>query len=244
MYQEFAQVYDELMKNVDYKAWTEYIERMFKLFNIKPKNIIDLACGTGNITIPLAKRNYNIIGIDISQDMLSIAEQKAREHSLNIQWICQDMINFQGFTKQDAIICACDGLNYILKVEDLQSIFSRVYTSLRQGGIFVFDMNSRYKIEEVLAEQTFAYAGEEISYIWENYYNKDQEIIDFELSFFVKNKENYKRFNEIHKQKAYSINNVIELLKHAGFKKIDYYSAYSLEKPNFTSERIQYVALK
>lgn|SRR5690554_4450201 len=244
MYQEFAQVYDQLMKNVDYKAWVEYIENLFEYHKIKPKNIIDLACGTGNITIPLAQHKYNIIGIDISQDMLSIAEQKARDKTLNIQWLCQDIIEFQGFTQQDAIICACDGLNYILKDEDLQNIFSRIYTSLKKGGIFMFDMNSKYKIEEVLAGQTFADAGEEISYIWENYYDKEQEIIDFELSFFVKKKENYKRFNEFHQQKAYSLDEIIVFLKNAGFKKIEYYSANTLEKPNFSSERIQYVALK
>lgn len=244
MYQAFAQVYDELMKDVDYKVWAEYIESVFNHFNIKPKNMIDLACGTGNMTIPFAQKNYNIVGIDISQDMLSIADQKARNQSLRIQWLCQNIIYFEGFKEQDAVICACDGLNYILKDEELQSTFDAVYTSLRQDGIFLFDMNSKYKIEELLAEQTFACAEEEISYIWENYYNKDLKVIDFELSFFIKNKEVYERFNESHQQKAYSINKVLELLKSSGFKKIECYSAYTLEKPSISSERIQYVAIK
>ena len=245
MYQQFAQVYDTLMmEDVDYLKWAEYVEKIFAHWKCTPKNIIDLACGTGNITIPLAQRGYALVGIDISQDMLTIAEQKTRELPIDIQWLCQDMKKLQGFKNIDGMICACDGMNYVLEDGDLREIFFRVYHSLSKNGIFAFDMNSKYKIEKILAGQTFAYGGEDVSYIWENYYDKDQHIIDYELSFFVKNGENYKRFNEFHQQRAYRIKEIIGVLKEVGFKNIDYYHAFSFDKPDSSSERIQYVAQK
>ena len=243
MYQEFAEVYDHLMKDVDYQTWVEYIEKLFTYYHIKPESIIDLACGTGNITIPLASK-YNMTGIDISQDMLSIAEQKARVQGIKINWLCQNMEELKGFKNQNAIICACDGLNYILKDGQLKNVFKNVYDSLDKGGFFAFDLNSKYKIEEILNGKTFAYSGEEVSYIWENYYNKKTEIINFELSFFIKGNGNYKRFNESHWQRAYSIDIIIKKLKNAGFRLVDYFSAFTLEKPDFSSERIQYIAIK
>ncbi|RBP46829.1 class I SAM-dependent DNA methyltransferase [Garciella nitratireducens] len=245
MYQQFAQVYDILMmEDIDYFKWAKYLEEIFDYWKCKPKNIIDLACGTGNITISLAQMGYDMVGIDISQDMLAIAEQKARKLSIDIQWLHQDMKRFQGFRDRDAIICVCDGMNYILKENDLKEIFSRIYSSLRKNGIFVFDMNSKYKIEKIFAGQTFAYGGEKVSYIWENYYDKEENIIDYELSFFVKRGEYYQRFDEFHQQKAYSIEKIIRILQEVGFQNIDYYHAFSLDKPVSTSERIQYVAQK
>lgn len=245
MYQQFAQVYDDLMlEDIDYEKWVEYIEGIFTSLRSMPQTIIDLACGTGNITIPLAQKGYDMVGIDISQDMLTIAEQKARKGLVKVQWLCQDIKNLQGFGNKDGVICACDGMNYILNNEDLRDIFSRVYHSLKEEGIFTFDMNSKYKIEEILAEQTFAYSGEDVSYIWENFYDEQQHIIDFELSFFVKDGGNYKRFDEIHQQKAYSIEEIINLLKKVGFTYVEYYEAFTFHKPSSNSERIQYVAKK
>lgn len=244
MYQEFAKIYDHLMMDVDYQSWVEYIKRLFSYYNIKPKEILELGCGTGNITIPLALDKYNMTGIDLSQDMLSIAEQKARDKGLKINWFCQDMENLEGFRNLEAIICVCDGINYILKDSQLFNVFKNVYNSLDYGGLFAFDLNSKYKIEKILSEKTFAYPGDEVSYIWENYYNKKTEIICFELSFFIKDNGNYKRFNETHRQKAYSIDHIVSILEKAGFKEIDYFSAFTLEKPCFSSERIQYIAIK
>lgn len=245
MYQQFAQVYDDLMlEDIDYKKWVEYIEEIFSSLESTPQKIIDLACGTGNITIPLAQKGYHMVGIDISQDMLAIAEQKARKEFVKVQWLCQDIKDLKGFVNKDAVICACDGMNYILKNEDLQSVFLRVYHSLKTEGIFTFDMNSKYKIEKILAKDTFAYSGEEVSYIWDNYYDAKEHIIDFELSFFVKDEGSYRRFNEMHQQKAYSIEEIVDLLKKVGFQYIKYYDAFTFNKPSSYSERIQYVVRK
>ena len=244
MYQQFAQVYDKLMQDVDYGAWVEYLEEIFSYYHHKPQKIIDLACGTGNITIPLAKKGYQIIGVDLSEDMLSIADQKANEQSLNIQWMCQDIRKLQGFKNIDTILCACDGLNYILKEEELQKIFAAIYDILGNQGLFTFDMNSKFKITDILGHHTFADSGEEIAFIWDNYYDKEKEIIDFDLSFFVKEEDHYKRFNEYHQQRAYSAEKIVNLLMDTGFKKVESFDAFTFNAPLPKSERIQYIAQK
>lgn len=244
MYEKFAQVYDSLMEDVNYELWVDYIEEIFNRFYIKPIKIIDLACGTGNITIPLSKRGYHITGIDLSADMLTIAEHKSQEGSNNIQWIQGDMINLKGFKQIDTIICACDGINYILEKENLNQIFKNIYDTLGENGIFTFDINSSYKISRILADETFAYSGEEVSYIWENFYDSNSKIIDFELSFFVREGKHYNRFNETHQQRAYSIEEIIFSLENSGFKEIFTYETFGFKSPKTESERIQFVCKK
>lgn len=244
MYQKFAQVYDLLMADVDYEGWATYIQELFSYYGSKPKTIIDLACGTGNITIPLAQRGYQMTGVDISQDMLAVADQKAAELGLPIQWVCQDIRALTGFYGRDGILCACDGLNYILQREDLCVVFERVYQALKKDGIFAFDLNSKYKIEELLSGHTFAYAGDDVSYIWENYLDEEQGIIDFELSFFVREGRHYRRFNETHQQRAYPLNEVLELLAATGFREVNCFEAFSFNPPRYMSDRLQFIAQK
>lgn len=244
MYHQFAQVYDRLMGDVDYGEWADYLVKLFQQYHKSPQRILDLACGTGNITIPLAKKGYEIIGVDLSEDMLSIADQKSNSQSVNIQWMCQDIRELQGFKNIDAIICACDGLNYVLREEELEDVFLNAYQLLNPKGIFTFDMNSQFKIAEVLGQNTFADAGEDISFIWDNYYDEDNEIVDFELSFFLKEGDVYKRFNEFHQQRAYSTQKIVNLLMKVGFKKVENFDAFTFNRPLSISERIQYIAEK
>ncbi len=137
-YKGFAYIYDRLMEDVDYQLWVNYIEQIINNNTNKVNKILELACGTGNITIPIAKKGYNITGVDISDDMLMIAKNKSVENNLNILFINQDMVNLQLKEKFDCVLIMCDGINYIRDEDDLLQLFQRVYNILEDDGLFIF----------------------------------------------------------------------------------------------------------
>ncbi|MGB3368916.1 MAG: class I SAM-dependent methyltransferase [Acidaminobacteraceae bacterium] len=192
-YSGFAYAYDFLMKDVDYDIWAKNIDMIYKELNMKPKSVLELGCGTGNITTRLYKKGYNMIGSDLSEDMLMIAQEKAYESNLMINFILQDMRDINYRKKVDSVISICDGLNYITTDEDLLKVFKSVYNVLESGGIFIFDISSYYKLKHILGTNTFAESHEKASYIWENYFNSESDVLDFDLTVFIKSNS---QFNE------------------------------------------------
>ena len=245
-YKDFAFVYDELMNDVDYDKWVKYIEDIIKNEDAKVKNILELACGTGNITIPLAKKEYDIAGIDISEEMLSVAKEKAEKQGIELVLLQQDIAELDfDITGLDCVLCACDGFNYITYDDDLQNVFDTTYELLKDDGIFIFDISSYYKLANILGGNIYGENREDVSYLWQNYFDDEENLLEMELAFFIKGEDNrYDKFEEVHQQRAYTEEEVIEMLQESGFGNIKVYGDFTFNKPNEESERIFFVCRK
>ncbi len=243
-YNELASYYDILMDDVDYEAWTCYIVELFNKYGQSPKLLLEAACGTGNITIPLAERGYEVYGLDISDEMLTIAERKTREKKLDIKYIKQDLANIEINKCFDAILCTCDGINYITEVSDVRSFFKKSYKLLKEDGLLIFDISSYYKLRNILGNNTLFQEKNNIYYIWDNIFNEDDSTVEMNIVFFAPHQGFFKKFEEYHIQMAYSEELLIKLLEDAGFKNIHTYSEFSMEKPKKKSERIFFSAQK
>lgn len=243
-YGRFANLYDELMTDFNYEDWFKYIKEIFIKYNKNPKKVLEMACGTGNLSYYLAKEGYDLTCFDLSSDMLSRAYDKLRKYK-NVDIMNQNMIDFNLKKSYEAVISICDSINYITKKEDLEKTFLNVWKHLEKDGIFIFDINSYYKLKYIIGNNTFIEDRENVFYTWENYYSEDEDICEFYLTFFFSdNGINYERFNEEHIEKAYKVEEIEELLYKVGFSKVDYYKGFSFEKVDKETERINFVAIK
>ena len=243
-YTGFASMYDILMADTPYEAWTAYIDKTLKEHLKKEKPLIlDLACGTGNITLPLARIGYEMIGLDASADMLAEAQRKAYEENAQILFIAQDARELDLYGTIDGAVSVCDGLNYILHENELKEVFRRVHLFMNPGGIFIFDMNTEYKFKERLGKRTFEHkapSGE--SYIWENNYDEEKMINEYNMLFF--SLDAGEAFRELHLQRAYPAELVCGLLTNAGFTDIKTFDGYTINPPAAESNRVVYTARK
>lgn len=240
MYGKFAGLYDPLMKDVDYDRWAEYIASFLPEGSLR---IADCACGTGEITIRLAKMGYTLTGIDISEDMLRIAAEKARKSALKLPFICQNMAELQLHRPQDAIVCACDGVNYLDSLEQVGRFFSAAYAVLKPNGLLLFDISSRHKLENVLDCNTFAEDDGERAYIWKNCYDPESRLISMELSFYEKQGELYRRFEENHIQRAHEEKELLSAMEKAGFDAAAY-GFLTRRQAAEDCQRIQFIGRK
>jgi len=219
-----AKYYDILNYNANYKKVADYIENVFKIYKKKPGLILDLACGTGSLTVELDRRGYDMTGLDLSSEMLSVAvskNKKNKDGGNNILWINQDMCSFELYGTVDAVICCFDSLNYILNEEDIKKCFGLVRNYLNPGGLFIFDVNSKYKFESVYAKNNFILEKKNVFCSWQNNYCKKNRTCEFYLNFFVKQPDgSYKRYYEIQKEKYYAKEFLTESLLAAGFEDI------------------------
>ena len=242
-YEGFASVYDEFMEETDYAMWIAYLHKIWEKENCQPKLIADLGCGTGNITQILAKQGYHMIGIDFSEEMLAEAQQKAKAQNLDILYLLQDMREFELYGTVNCIISLYDSLNYILEEAELLLVFRLFNNYLHPKGIFIFDLNTEYKFKYLLAQNSFGETKEDAAYIWENYYDEQQQINEFYMNFFIKQKDGkYERKEEYHYEKAYDISTIKRLLEQSGLQLSAIYDAYTFEPPKEDSQRIYVVA--
>ncbi len=243
MYESFAQVYDMFMDNVPYEAWKEYILRELKKENIESGLILDLGCGTGRMTRLLAKAGYDMIGVDVSEEMLMIARDISAGKADGILYLLQDMREFELYGTVRAVISVCDSMNYIMEEEELSQVFSLVNNYLDPGGIFIFDLNTVYKYEELLKDNTICENREEGSFIWENFYDKEERVNEYDLTLFIREEgELYQKYEETHFQRAYSIQTIRELIEKSGLKWIGVYDAERGGEVREDSERVYFVA--
>jgi len=240
IYSGFAQIYDKFIE-MPYDAWADYIQAIWQRFNCKPELVLDLACGTGGLTIPLVQRGYEMIGVDASAEMLAIARQKDSGNALFLQ---QDMRCLELFGTVDAIICACDGINYLTEPDDLAAVFALCANYLNPDGLFIFDINTEYKFSKILAENTFAASDCNAAYIWENFYDPADKINEYALTCFVQEYESstYRRFEETHFQRAYSVDEITDALAAANLRLLAQFSELSFNMPETDTERIFFVA--
>lgn len=242
-YKEFAHIYDKLIYgDVDYKKWSYKILSICDDYKIDKEDYLDLACGTGNMTIELCKKFKHTWAVDMSSEMLTEAEEKLRKEKLKARFACQNIANLKLNKKFDLITCVLDSTNYILDNEELNKYFYSVYDHLKENGVFIFDINSYYKLTEVLGNNLYNYDDEDVVYIWEN--SLENDIVDMYLTFFIKEGDLYRRFDEEHKEKAYKSEFIEKLLTKVGFhilRKLDNYEDEFIKED---SERIVYILSK
>ena len=241
-YKDFAEVYDRLMNaDVDYEKWADYIENLFDYCGVNPSLVCDVACGTGNITIPLARRGYDMTGVDVSESMLNVAREKS--DGLSILYLCQSMTKIDLYGTMGAFLCMIDGVNYCLSPKSLLTFFTKIKTCFTDDGApFIFDISTEYKLKNVIGSNTFVHPDRDIFYTWQNRYIESKRLSDMFLTFFVKDGHSYRRFEERHLQRAWREEEIRALLQRAGFNKIDVFGELSFDKPKKNEERIVFVA--
>lgn len=242
-YDGLAQFYDNTIE-IDYEKWTKFVINYFKSKNItlKGKKLLELGCGTGNMTFKLKEQGMEITAIDLSNEMLNAAMEKALKRRCKILFINQNIVDFSINKKFDFIFSFCDGYNYLTDKEELSKSFNRVYSHLNSGGYFLFDVSTAHKLKNKIGNSTFTQNGDELCYIWDNYL--DDNILEMYITFFIREGDLYRRYNEHHVQRAWENDYLTQCLKINGFIDIDVYNDYSLENINDNSTRVVFICKK
>lgn len=237
MYNEFADVYDSLI-DTDYEKFVSYYKEIFTSFNIKPHLVADLGCGTGTLCALMQKEGFDMIGIDASPEMLSVAKRKYND----ILFLNQSVCDFELYGTVDAAISSLDVINYLTEKEDVLKLFLLIKNYLNPGGIYIFDTSSYYKLSEILGNNTFVFEEGDIFYTWENSFQDD--ILEMYLTFFKKEGNLYKKFEEEQIQRAYKSDEICALAEKAGLNVVGVFGDFSFEGEKENSERIFYVLKK
>ncbi len=249
-YGYFASFYDGLTHNVSYEKTAQYILQLAEHYHHDMGITLDLACGTGSLTILLKKKGVDIYGIDASAEMLSVAQEKALSQDIHgMLFLCQKMQNLDLFGTIDTCICTLDSINHITSPRDVQKAFDKVSFFMNPQALFIFDVNTLYKHQHILADNTFVYDTENVYCVWQNTLMKDKRTIDITLDFFEKTDDNYQpnlyqRFSEHFREYAYTHDEISAMLKNAGFALLDVFGELSFSSPAETSQRNVYIARK
>ncbi len=239
-YTGFAKVYDLFMDDIPYEKWCDYVTGLLKEHGVEKGLVLDLGCGTGKLTRMLAGRGYDMIGVDCSGEMLELAAQQNEDG--RILYLQQDMREFELYGTVRAIVSICDSMNYLMEYEELVQVLRLANNYLDPGGIFIFDMNTPYKYREVLGEQTIAENREEGSFIWENYFDEEQGINEYDLTLFIREEDGrYQKYEETHFQRAYDQQTIKKAIEEAGLKLAAIYEVCEREAPKEDSEGMYFV---
>ncbi|OMI27589.1 SAM-dependent methyltransferase [Bacillus haynesii] len=245
IYKGFSSIYDKLMSHAPYDQWVSWIEKMIGAQQKERIRVLDLACGTGEISVRLAGKGYDVTGIDISEDMLAQAQYKAAIRQLDIQFLQQDMRELAGHGQEfDAVVICCDSLNYLKNEKDVFDTFKNVFSLLKEGGLLLFDVHSVYKMDVIFPGSTYADQDEEVSVIWQSYAGDEPHSAVHDLTFFVENGDVYERFDESHEQRTFQTEKYISLLEQVGFEVQCVTADFSKLEPSAESERHFYTAKK
>ena len=242
-YSGFAGVYDLLMDDFDYPAWAQYYLKLLE--EARPQTLCDCACGTGSLTMQFAKQGLKVTGVDISREMLEVAAEKARENGVRVQFVCQDMCKLALPKPVDALVCGCDGVNYLTTDKRVSAFFAAAHAAIRPGGMLAFDISSRHKLVDVMGNAFYGEERDEAAYLWQN--KLDGDILTMDLTFFIRDEEEediYHRVTETHRQRAHDPENLKRLLEEAGFTNIKIYGDRSFEAPTADEMRIHISAVR
>ena len=242
-YHALAVSYDRLTADVDYEAIVAFYEQILLKEGVKPRSAIDLACGTGSVALLLAKKYERVIGVDLSEEMLTVAFQKAMEAGINVQFTCQGLQQMRLPKAVDLAVCALDGLDYILDPADCKEAIRRTYKALNPGGIFIFDVNTPEKLR-AMDGQVFLDEDDDVYCVWRGEFNEETNICSYGMDLFQREGERWYRSFEEHKEYAYSIEQLTQYLKAAGFTHIRVYADGRLEQPQAGEQRIYFSARK
>ncbi|KGX93558.1 methyltransferase [Pontibacillus halophilus JSM 076056 = DSM 19796] len=245
-YGRFAEVYDDLMSDAPYEEWVSITEGVLSRKEGSTKDVIDLGCGTGEITLQLAKKGFTMTGVDLSEAMLTIAQQKATKARQSIQWVAQDITAINLEESHDLAISYCDVVNYLGTSEQIQSFFARVYELLRPGGTFIFDSHSISYVDEFLVGETFGFVSDETSYIWFCEEGEKPHQVVHDLTFFLKENHHYTRVDEQHVQQTHPIESYRDWLVRAGFSVEEIFGDfdYTREADETEQDRLFFVCHK
>ena len=241
-YTGFAEVYDVFQDNVPYEEWCSYVTGLLKEYQVMDGLVLDLGCGTGSLPGLMARSGYDMIGIDNSGEMLQIAMNKRNASGLDILYLLQDMRGFELYGTVKAVISICDSMNYIMEYQELVEVFRLVNNYLDPKGVFIFDLNTEYKYRELLADNTFAEDREESSFIWNNFYDEEDKVNEYDLTLFVKEGELYRKFEETHYQRAYGLDQIQQAIRDGGMEFVAAYDACTRNPVQQDSERIYVIA--
>lgn len=227
-YHAFAAVYDRLMEEIPYEEWCEYVTGLLAEWGVKDGLLLELGCGTGTLTGMFADRGFDMIGIDSSQEMLSRAMERQGERNQGILYLLQDMREFELYGTVAAAVSLCDTMNYLTEYSDLVQVLRLVNNYLDPGGIFIFDLKTEHYFSGEVGDQVFAEADEEVSYIWENYYEEEAHLNQYALTLFLREKDGrYSRYDELHEQRAYTVEQLRSAAEEAGMEFVAAYDGCS-----------------
>ena len=245
IYDFLAPFYDAINSDLDYKRWADFIEKIFKAhMNSRPDLVLDLGCGTGSMTLELASRGYDMTGIDSSPEMLDIARNLSDEHRKDVLWLCQDMREFELYGTVDAVVSCLDCLNHLTTYDDIKKCLSLVHNYLIPDGIFVFDVNGRFKFENIYADNTYTMEEDGAVCIWENSYDPDSRLCDFYITLFKEDFDGrYERYDDVQTERMYTLSEIKSALNESGMEFIGAYSDFDFTEASDESERI-YIAAK
>jgi len=216
-YSFFAKYYDELTQNVEYVQRADYFSALLLSCGVESGTVLDLACGTGSLSVELAKRGYDIIGVDMSEDMLCQAQNKAFETGIRAMFLCQPMQELDLYGTVDAAVCSLDSINHLIDESDVRTVFERLKLFVAPGGVFIFDVNTIYKHKNVLGDNTFVYEYPDVFCVWQNSFSQEDNIVDITLDFFEEKSGVYTRRTESFSERAYDIEFLKSVLDESGF---------------------------
>ena len=238
-YEAFADLYDALMDDVDYDAWADYYLGLIKGARGEVKTLCDCACGTGSMSVRFARRGLRVTGADLSGEMLARAQEKARRFGVQAMFVRQDMCALALPRPVDALVCACDGVNYLLDDERLTAFFGAAFRALKPGGVLAFDISSRAKLRDTLGNGFFGEDRDDVTYLWANRYDEAAQTVTMDLTFFVREADGrYRRFDETHVQKAHDPARLEALLRQTGFADICLFGDRTHDAPEPGAQRV------
>lgn len=243
-YESFARYYDALMQGAAYPERAEYLCQLLLRWHHAPGITLDLACGTGNLTLELRRRGFDVYGVDASPDMLACAQAKAAQCGQSVLFLCQKMQELDLYGTVDTVFCTLDSLNHLPGEADLRRALARVFLFLSPGGLFVFDMNTPYKHREVLGDHTFVYDTPTVYCVWQNHYMESGCRVHISLDFFEQQGQLYQRSSEQFYERAYPTSHILQALREVGFSRVETYAEQSFTAPGAHCERIVYAAQK
>lgn len=219
MYDQFAFIYDRLMSDIPYAKYAEWVQT--KAPHSAGKKLVDIGCGTGVLSVQFAKAGYDVIGVDLSESMLTVAQNRSLDNNVQVSFICQSMSEMDGFEGIDVAVIAIDSINYLEKLDEVKQTFQHIYHSLIEGGQLFFDVHSLFKMDEIYPNGPFTYEDEQVAYIWNTEIGEESHSIYHDITFFVRDESGYyERFEESHYQRTFPVETYINLLKEIGFSSI------------------------
>ena len=244
IYDMLAPFYDEINKDIDYRAWADFIEKIFrKHLPLSPELVLDLGCGTGSMTLELASRGYDMTGVDCSPEMLDVARERAEILGRDVLWLMQDMTEFELYGTVDAAVSCLDCVNHLITDEELLSCFKLVHNYLVPDGLFIFDVNGKAKFENVYAENSYVMEEEKAFCVWQNFYDNDERLCDFAITLFCENEDGlYERYDDLQTERMYELSEIKSLLSEAKMEFVGAYSDFNFAAGTDENERIYIVA--
>lgn len=238
-YTTFAQVYDEMMEDIPYEEWCRYLVGLLQEFGVKDGLVLELGCGTGIMTELLAENGYDMIGVDSSEEMLAEALEKREKSGHDILYLQQDMREFELFGTVRAVVSVCDSINYILEKKELVQVFSLVNNYLDPECVFIFDMKTEHFYRDLAGDAVYGQNGEDVSLIWENCYYPEDRINEYSLAMFLREEDGrYRKEEEVHYQRAYTVEEVRRAMEAAGLQWVAAWDAFTKNPPTEESSRI------